>query len=313
MKILFMGTPDFAAAILDRLSKTEHEIIGAVSQPDKPKGRGHKLMPTDVRLKAEELGIPVYQPQTLKGEAFLPQLKILKPDMIIVAAYGKILPRYIIDFPKYGCINVHASLLPKYRGAAPIQWAIINGDETTGVSIMRMDYGLDTGDVISVAETTIGKYETSAQLFERLAVIGGELLVCAIEQIADGTAKYKRQKDSEHTYAPMISKKDAVIDWYRSAEEISKLICGMNSYPLAQTTYKGKSLKIADAEITDAVNGRPGEVIGLVKKRGLLVGCGKGALYLKNVQFEGSKRMYVEDYARGHNIESGVILGETIV
>lgn len=243
----------------------------------------------------------------------MPVLKKLKPDMIIVAAYGKILPRYIIDFPEYGCINVHASILPKYRGAAPIQWAIINGEEVTGVSIMRMDYGLDTGDVVSVAETPIGKYETSEQLFDRLAEIGGELLVCTIEGIFDGTAEYTRQKDSEHSYAPMISKKDAVIDWYRSAEEISKLICGMNSYPLAQTTYKGKVLKIADAEITDEVNGRPGEIIGLVKHKGLLVGCGQGALYLKNVQFEGSKRMYVEDYARGHNIENGIILGETLV
>lgn len=313
MKILFMGTPDFAAAVLDRLGKTEHDLVGAVSQPDKPKGRGHRLMPTAVRLKAEELGIPVFQPETLKGEALMPLLGRLKPDIIIVAAYGKILPRYIIDFPEYGCVNVHASLLPKYRGAAPIQWAVINGEETTGVTIMRMDYGLDTGDIISAAETPIGRYETSGELFERLALIGGELLVCAIDEIFNGTAKYLRQKDGEHTYAPMISRRDAQVDWYADANTISKLICGMNPYPLAHTTYRGKTLKIADAEITDEVNGHPGEVIGLVKKRGLLVGCGRGALYLKNVQFEGAKRMYVEDYARGHRIDSGVILGETIV
>lgn len=313
MRILFMGTPDFAAAVLDRLGRTEHEIVGAVSQPDKPRGRGHKLMPTDVKLKAQELDIPVYQPETLRNKAFLPELEKLNPDMIVVAAYGKLLPHYIIDFPKYGCINVHASLLPKYRGAAPIQWSIINGEEKTGVSIMRMDYGLDTGDIVSMVETPIGEYETSEQLFDRLAVIGAELLVETVDEIGNGTASYTKQNDDEHTYAPMIDKKTGIIDWYRGAREISKLICGMNSYPLAQTTYKGKALKIADAEVTSDGSGRPGEIIGLVKNKGLLVSCGEGALYLKNVQFEGSKRMYVEDYARGHAIESGIILGETIV
>lgn len=313
MKILFMGTPDFAAAILERLSKTGHEITAAVSQPDKPRGRGHKLMPTEVKKKAMELNIPVYQPETMKNEAFLPELNKLKPDMIIVAAYGKLLPPYIIDYPKYGCINVHASLLPKYRGAAPIQWSIINGEEKTGVSIMRMDYGLDTGDVISMEETPIGEYETSEQLFDRLAVIGAQLLVRTMDKIFDGSASYTKQNHDEQTYAPMISRKTAVIDWYASARAISKLICGMNSYPLAQTTYKGKGLKIADAEVTSDGSGRPGEIIGLVKNKGLLVACGEGALYLKNVQFEGSKRMYVEDYARGHAIEPGVILGEVIV
>lgn len=303
-----MGTPDFAAAVLDTLSKTEYEIIGAVSQPDKPKGRGHKLVPTEVKKKATELGIPVFQPETMKNEAFKEQLEALAPDMIIVAAYGKILPKYIIDYPRYGCINVHASLLPKYRGAAPIQWSIINGEPKTGVSIMRMDYGLDTGDVIAVTETPIGEYETTGELFCRLAEIGGDLLVSVIGKIVNGTAEYRKQNDDEHTYAPMINKETARIDWTRSASEISKLICGMNPSPAAHTMYKGIGLKIFDAEKTDAP-GSPGEILGIVKKKGLLVACGSGALYLQSVQFAGAKRMSAEDYARGHEIETGVILG----
>lgn len=309
MRILFMGTPDFAAEVLESLIDSEYEIIGAVSQPDKPKGRGHKLVPTEVKIKAQGANIPVFQPETLKNESFKSELEKLNPDLIVVAAYGKILPHYIIDYPKYGCINVHASVLPKYRGAAPIQWAVVNGDAETGVTIMKMDYGLDTGDIISVEKTPIGEYETAARLFDRLAKIGSDLLVRTIKEIADGTARYTKQCDEESSYASMISKNDAKIDWYASAREISKLICGMNSWPIAHTTYKGKNLKIASAEITDA-NGRPGEIIGLVKDKGLLVTCGEGALYLKDVQFEGSKRMYVEDYARGHAIDYGVILGE---
>lgn len=312
MRILFMGTPDFASEVLEYLIESKHDIIGVVSQPDKPKGRGHKLLPTEVKKKAEGANIPVFQPPTLKDGVFNEELKRLDPDLIVVAAYGRILPKFFIDYPNYGCINVHASLLPKYRGAAPIQWAIINGEEKTGVSIMRMDYGLDTGDIIAVDETDIGEYETSAMLFGKLAKLGGELLIKTIDDIENGTATYTKQQDSESSYAPMISKSTALIDWYASASEVSKLICGMNSYPLAQTTYKGNILKIAQAKKTKA-KGRPGEIIGLVKGEGLLVACGEDALYLKTVQFAGSKRMDVEDYARGHVIENGVILGEVLI
>lgn len=308
MKILFMGTPDFAAKILEAVAGTRHSVVGAISQPDKPKGRGHKLMPTEVRLKAEELGIPVYQPNTLKNGAAKEILDELEPDMIIVAAYGKILPDYVIDYPKYGCINVHPSLLPKYRGAAPIQWAVINGEEKTGVCIMRMDYGLDTGDVILCEDTEIGEYETTGELFDRLAELGGELLVEAIDKIENGTAEYTPQNHEEHTYAPMITKDIATIDWSKPAEEISKLICGLNPYPLAQTTYKGQGLKIAEAYVTDGI-GTPGKILGLEKGFGLIVACGDGALYVKTVQFAGSKKMDIEDYARGHELEKGVILG----
>ena len=308
MKILFMGTPDFASEILDSLHSNGYNIIGAVSQPDKPKGRGHKLMPTDVKLKAEELGIALYQPQTLKDEAFLPILKELDPDLIVVAAYGKILPDYIIDYPRYGCINVHASLLPKYRGAAPIQRAILNGDEITGVSIMRMSYGLDTGDVISVESTPIGEYETSGELFDRLAKTGGNLLCRTLKDIFDGTATYTQQDDALATYAEKITKETAKIDWARTSSEISKQICAMSPYPGAVTIYNGDTLKIYEAQKTEG-NGECGQLLGIEKGKGLKVACGDGALYLKTVQFSGSKKMYVEDYARGHDILNGAILG----
>ena len=309
MKILFMGTPDFASEILDSLYSYGYNIIGAVSQPDKPKGRGHKLMPTDVKLKAEELGVALYQPVSLKDEAFLPTLKELDPDIIVVAAYGKILPDYIIDYPKYGCINVHASLLPEYRGAAPIQRAILNGDEKTGVSIMKMSYGLDTGDVISVESTPIGEYETSGELFDRLAKLGGKLLCKTIADISENTATYTPQDDTLATYAEKITKDTAMIDWCKTNTEISKQICAMSPYPGAITFYNGEVLKIYEAEKTDG-EGKCGEILGIDKGKGLKVACKDGALYLKTVQFAGSKKMNVEDYARGHEILSGAILSE---
>ncbi len=309
MKILFMGTPDFAAEILDAVAKTDHEIVGAVSQPDKPKGRGHKLVPTDVKVKAEELGLKVYQPQTLRDGSFLDTLNDLSPDMIIVAAYGKILPEYIINYPKYGCINVHASILPKYRGAAPIQWSIINGDAVTGVSIMHMDKGLDTGDVIAVSETEIGEYETAGELFDRLAKIGAELMVETLDDIESGKATYTPQNNNESTYAEKITKETAVIDWTKDCAAVSKLVCGMSPFPGAVTTYKGEVVKIYETEKTNGT-GVAGEILGMEKGKGLKVACGNGAVYIKTVQFAGAKRMNVEDYARGHEILSGVILGE---
>lgn len=307
MRILFMGTPDFAAIILEYLAKSEHEIVGAISQPDKPKGRGHKLMPTDVKVTAQKYGIPVFQPETLKNNAVKELLCELHPDMIVVAAYGKLLPDYVIDYPEYGCINVHPSLLPKYRGAAPIQWAVLNGDRETGVAIMRMDYGLDTGDTIEVKKYEIGEYETSGELFDRLAHESGKILLEAVERVFNGTAVYTKQ-EGNGSYAPMIDKTMAEIDWSKSNSRVLSLILGMNPFPQAFTTYKGQTLKITEAVKTDT-HGKPGEILGLEKNKGLLVACGEGGLYLKTVQFAGSKRMNVEDYARGHEIENGVILG----
>lgn len=309
MNILFMGTPDFASKILDKLSKAEHTIVGVVSQPDKPKGRGHKFVPTDVKIKAQELGLEIYQPKTLKNEAFMPELQRLNPDVIVVAAYGKILPEYILKYPKYGCINVHASILPKYRGAAPIQWSVINGDKKTGVSIMRMEEGLDTGDVASVRETEIGEYETCGELFDRLAKIGGELLTETLEDIENGMVIYTPQDEEKSSYAEKITKETTIIDWSKTCNEISKLICGMSPFPGAITTYNGEILKIYEAEKTDG-DGENGQILSLDKNCGLKIACGEGALYLKTVQFAGSKRMNVEDYARGHKIVINTILGE---
>lgn len=309
MKILFMGTPDFASEILRAISETDNEIVGVVSQPDKPKGRGHKLVPTDVKVMAESLGLTVYQPETLKDGAFSETLNTLAPDMIVVAAYGRILPEYILNYPRYGCINVHASLLPKYRGAAPIQWSIINGDEKTGVAIMKMEKGLDTGDVISVSETPIAEYETAGELFDRLAKLGGELLVKTIPEIENGTAVYKKQDESQSTYAEKITKELSKIDWTLSNDKISKLICGMSPFPGAVTVYNGEMFKIYEAEKTNG-EGECGEILGIEKNKGLKVACGNGALYIKTVQFPGLKRMNIEDYARGHEIVNGVILGD---
>ncbi len=310
MKVLLMGTPDFASESLVALSKSDYEIVGVFTQPDKPKGRGHKLVPTHVKMTADELGYTVYQPETLKDEAFLPILRELNPDIIVVAAYGKILPEYILDYPEYGCINVHASLLPKYRGAAPIQRAIMNGDKETGVCIMQMEKGLDTGDIISRAKTEIGEYETAGELFDRLAKIGGELLVHTLRELEDATAILaSKQDDNLCTYAEKITKETARIDWTRSSAEVSKLICAMSPFPGAVTTYNGVAFKIYEAEKTNG-SGIGGALLGIDKSKGLKVACGDGALYIKTVQFPGLKRMNIEDYARGHEIDFNVILGE---
>ena len=306
MKILFMGTPDFAAETLEAMVNAGLDVAGAVSQPDKPKGRGHKLAPTAVKTAAEKHGINVYQPEKLRNRELMTVLDEIEPELIVVAAYGRILPPYIINYPKYGCINVHASLLPKYRGAAPIQWAIINGERETGVTIMKMDEGLDTGDMLYTVKTEIGEYETAEELFDRLAKLGGEALVETIKNIDNITPV--PQDDEKHTYAPMISRETGRIDWTKSAAEISKLICGLNSWPLAYTTYKGETLKIVTARVTDG-NGVPGTVLSLDKGKGLKVATGSGALYIETAQFAGSRKMNVEDYARGHEIETGVVLG----
>ncbi len=310
MKILFMGTPDFAAEVLKALISAKHDIVGVVSQPDRPKGRGHKLVPTDVKKTATEAGLSVYQPETLKNGELKDILSSLQPELIVVVAYGKILPEYIIDYPKYGCVNVHASLLPKLRGAAPIQWSIINGDSVTGVTTMKMDKGLDTGDILLTEETEIGEYETSEQLFDRLAKIGGNLLLKTIDGLLDGTVKPTPQEHEKHTYAPMISKQTGVIDWTKPARVISKLICGMNSWPLASTQYHGEVLKIAEARVSDDNSEKKaGTILSLEKGKGLKISCGEGTLYILTAQFPESKKMNVEDYARGHEIEIGYVLG----
>ncbi len=306
MRILFMGTPDIAAKCLEELVKSGLNIVGVVSQPDKPKGRGHKLMPTDVKVMAEKYQISVFQPEKLKSGELMPILEELNPDIIAVVAYGKILPKYVIDYPKFGCINMHASLLPKLRGAAPIQWSILNGDKKTGVTTMLMDEGLDTGDMLLQEEIEIGEYETAEELFERVGDLGSKVLVKTIKELDKITPI--KQNESEFTYAPMLTKEMAHIDWSLSTDKISKHICGMNSWPMAYTLYKEEPVKIIKATKGEMVNGQVGEIIGIKKNVGLQVKTSDGSIYIKEAQFFGSKRMNIEDYLRGHNIELGTVL-----
>lgn len=306
-RILFMGTPDFAEKSLVKLLDEGFSVVGVVTQPDKPKGRGHKMMFPPVKERAIENNIPVFQPETLKNGELKDILDELSPEIIVVVAYGKILPQYVLSYPKYGCINVHGSILPKYRGAAPIQWAVINGESETGVTTMLMDKGLDTGDMLLIEKTKIGKYETAEELFERLSILGGEVLVKTILNLTE--IKPIPQNNDESTYAPIIKKEMAEIDWSKSSEEISNLVRGMNSWPMAYTYYKGEIVKIISATIADGT-GKAGEIDKIYKNNGLKVFCGEGAIFVKDVQFAGKKRMNIEDYMRGHTISQGEYFGK---
>lgn len=306
MKVLFMGTPDIAASCLTALYESGMEIVGAVSQPDRPKGRGHKLMPTEVKVKAETLGIPIYQPESLKNGQLQSILDELMPDVIAVVAYGKILPKYVLDFPKLGCVNMHVSLLPKLRGAAPIQWAVINGDKKTGVTTMLMEEGLDTGDILLQKEFEIGEYETSEELFDRMSEEGGKLLVETLRNIKN--IKPTPQNHEEYTYAPMISKEMAHIDWSKPTDIISKHICGMNSWPMAFSLYNGEVMKIITARKGGVCDGENGQIVGYEKGKGLRVKTCDGSIYIITAQFAGSKRMGIDEYLRGHEIKYGTVL-----
>lgn len=307
MKILFMGTPDFAVPCLEKLIKDGHNIVGVLTQPDKPQGRKMKLTPPPVKELALQNNLEVYQPESLKNDAIKPLLEEKQPELIVVVAYGKILPKYVLNFPKYGCINVHGSLLPRWRGAAPIQWSIIAGDKTTGVTTMKMSEGLDTGDMLLKYETEIGQTETAGELFDRLALSGAELLHDTIEQI--DTIVPEVQDESKANYAHMLDKQIAQIDWSKSNKEIDCLIRGLNPWPIALTTLNGERLKVYSASLQNA-SGKAGEVLQADSKNGLLVACGEGAMLLNEIQAVGGKRMNAKDYLRGHKIEVGSILGE---
>ncbi len=307
MKILFMGTPDFAVPCLEKLIEDGHNIVGVLTQPDKPQGRKMKLTPPPVKELALKNNLEVYQPESLKNEAIKPLLEQKQPELIVVVAYGKILPKYVLDFPKYGCINVHGSLLPRWRGAAPIQWSIISGDKTAGVTTMKMSEGLDTGDMLLKYETEIGQTETAGELFDRLALSGAELLHDTIEQIDSIVPEV--QDESKANYAHMLDKQIAQIDWSKSNKEIDCLIRGLNPWPIALTTLNGERLKIYSASPQNE-NGKAGEVLKADPKTGLLVACGEGSILLNEIQAVGGKRMNSKDYLRGHKIEVGSILGE---
>lgn len=311
MKVIFMGTPDFSVGILDKLIESGHEITLAVTQPDKPKGRGKSMQFPPVKEAALEHGIEVYQPKRVREPECIEYLKRYEADVIVVAAFGQILPKEILSLPRFCCVNVHASLLPKYRGASPIQWAVINGEEVTGVTTMRMDVGLDTGDMILKEEVTLDKEETGGSLFDRLAQTGAELCVKTLEAIEQGTATYTPQNHEEATYTTIIKKQLGKIDWTKPAVELERLIRGLNPWPSAYTSLDGKTLKIWKASVKE--NGseisKAGTVVR-VDKGSFEVQTGDGILVPCEVQLEGKKRMTTDAFLRGYHLEEGTILGE---
>ena len=306
MKILFMGTPDFAVPCLDILVSNGFDVCGAVTQPDKPKGRGHKFTPPPVKEYAISKNIPVYQPQTLKDGEFEKVLDELKPQLIAVVAYGKILPEYILDFPEYGCVNVHGSVLPKYRGAAPIQWAIINDDKTTGVTAQYMKMGVDTGDIIFTDETEILPDETYGELYTRLSQSGAKLLLKTVNAIKDGTAPRTEQDESEATHAPMLTKETGHIDWTKSADEVLSLIRGTNPWPMSYAMYGDEMMKVFGVKKGSGFDAPPGK-IRIVNKK-LEISCGKDSVVVDEIQFKGGKRMTVASYLNGHDVDENIIL-----
>ena len=307
MRIVFMGTPDFAVPSLQALIDAGHDVCAVYTQPDKPQGRKQILTAPPVKTLALEHDIPVFQPNTLKNEDEQARLRELAPEVIIVVAYGKLLPKAVLDIPPHGCINVHGSLLPRWRGAAPIQWAVIAGDEMAGVTTMQMAEGLDTGDMLLTYETRVGEKETAGELFDRLAQSGAELLTQTLVKLDEITPR--PQDDAQSCYAHMLDKQMAVIDWSKSAHEIDCLIRGLNPWPIALTTLSGERLKVFAAEKA-AGNGEPGTVLEADPKKGLTVACGEGALKLIEIQLVGGKRMKATDFLRGHAIEVGTKLGD---
>ena len=300
-----MGTPDFAVPSLQALIDAGHDVCAVYTQPDKPQGRKQILTAPPVKTLALEHDIPVFQPNTLKNEDEQARLRELAPEVIIVVAYGKLLPKAVLDIPPHGCINVHGSLLPRWRGAAPIQWAVIAGDEMAGVTTMQMAEGLDTGDMLLTYETKVGEKETAGELFDRLAQSGAELLTQTLVKLDEITPR--PQDDAQSCYAQMLDKQMAVIDWSKSAHEIDCLIRGLNPWPIALTTLSGERLKVFAAEKA-AGNGEPGTVLEADPKKGLTVACGEGALRLTEIQLVGGKRMKATDFLRGHAIEVGTKL-----
>lgn len=307
MRIVFMGTPDFAVGTLEAIIQSKHEVAAVVTQPDKPKGRSKTPTAPPVKEAALSHGIPVLQPIRVRERESLEEIQSFGPDIIVVAAFGQILPRELLDMPKFGCINVHASLLPKYRGAAPIQRAIMDGESRTGVTIMKMEEGLDTGDMILKRALAIEPKETGGSLFDRLSAVGAKLCVEALSLIEEGKAVYEKQDDSQSTYAKMLKKETGKIDWNQDARSIERLIRALNPWPSAYTYLNGAVMKIWEADVLEADGrGTPGEIIESGKS-GLLVQTGAGVLALREVQLAGKKRMSVGDFLRGNHVETGIL------
>ncbi len=301
MNIIYMGTPDFAVPALKKLYESKHTVQAVFTQPDKPKGRKMVLTPPDVKVCAQELNIPVYQPTTFKSEEPLEIIKKYNPDVIVVAAYGKLLPKTVLESAKYGCINIHGSLLPKYRGAAPIQQSVLNGDKVTGVTAMQMAEGLDTGDILTVIETKIGENETSGELFDRLSILGGELIIKTLEMLENGEIKPVKQDESKATHTSKIDKSFCPIDFTKSAEEVHNKVRGLNPWPIATAELNGKKLKIYSTKVCEK-SGKAGTIISI---KPLIVACGSGSVEIIELQPEGKKRMPSAAFLAGHKLNIG--------
>ena len=310
MNIVFMGTPDFAVPCLEKLIKCDNcNVLAVFTQPDKKVGRKQLLTPPPVKVLAVQHNIPVYQPVTLKNEDAFETIRKLNPDLLVVVAYGKILPKPILDYPKFGCINVHASLLPKYRGAAPIKWAVLNGDKKTGVCVQQMDIGIDTGDILFTEETDIGINETSEELFERLSVIGADALIKTIDLIIKGQTNPVPQPDGDFGYASMIDKSMSNIDWSKSAFEVHNQIRGLQSWPCASTVINGKNVKVHKSVLSSEKGNEAGKVVN--NKNVVTVSCGDGnCIDILELQPDGKKRMDAKSFLAGNKIETGQFIGE---
>lgn len=301
MRVVFMGTPDIAATCLKKILADGFEVVGVYTQPDRPKGRGMKMVCSPVKEVALAAGIPVFQPENFREEASVQQLRDLQPDICAVVAYGRILPQKVLDVPKRGCINIHASILPKYRGSAPYQWAVLDGLEETGVTAMYLTREMDAGDIIDVSRTPIGENETAGELLDRLAVLGAELLSKTLSRFAQGEVEGTAQDASQVSYAPMLDKSMSPIDWTKTARQVHNHVRGLHPWPVATAEIQGKLFKVHATRVAEG-SGEPGQILGLTKT-GLLVACGEGAVEILSLQAEGGKRMSAPDYFRGHPLQ----------
>ena len=307
MKIIFMGTPDFAAASLEALIDSRHEIQAVVTQPDKPKGRKGELTPSPVKVVAEEKGIKVYQPLKVRDEEFVETLRAYNPDVIVVVAFGQIIPLSILKMPKFGCVNIHGSLLPKYRGAAPIQWAVLDGEKETGITTILMDEGIDTGDILLKKTIKIDADETSGSLFDKLMALGAKTILETLDELEKGSLTPTKQEESPTAYAKMLTKAMGLIDFTKSAKELDCFVRGMDPWPSAYTLLAGKTLKLWKVRAVEK-SGKAGSVIE-IDKESFTVACGEGAIEVLEVQLEGKKRMSAGDFLKGSTLNIGQELG----
>lgn len=303
MRVVFMGTPDIAATCLKKILEDGFQVVGVYTQPDRPKGRGMKLVASPVKLVAQEAGIPVFQPENFREEETVQQLRDLQPDVCAVVAYGRILPQKVLDVPTLGCINIHASVLPKYRGSAPYQWAVLDGLTETGVTAMYLVREMDAGDIIDVSKTPIGENETAGELLDRLAVLGAELLSKTLGRLASGQQISRTPQDeSQVSFAPMLDKAMCPIDWNRTAQQIHNQVRGLHPWPVATMELNGTQFKVHETRVVEG-QGVPGSVLEL-NKHGLVIACGQGAIEVRSLQAQGGKRMNAPDYFRGHPLEA---------